>query len=116
MVLVKNFISEFGAIFRRRLRNACFHESTPSIILECQAIGNPTPEVTFFHHESALVEDGRHKITKSGDTVTLTIFTPLPSDGGEYSCTAVNELGIDKCSCSVLCGGRKIIGFMALFD
>ncbi|KAI1702784.1 immunoglobulin domain-containing protein [Ditylenchus destructor] len=100
----KSVDGKFGAIFRRRLRNACFHESTPSIILECQAIGNPTPEVTFFHHESALVEDGRHKITKSGDTVTLTIFTPLPSDGGEYSCTAVNELGIDKCSCSVLCG------------
>uniref|UniRef100_A0A915E301 Ig-like domain-containing protein n=1 Tax=Ditylenchus dipsaci TaxID=166011 RepID=A0A915E301_9BILA len=100
----KSVDGKFGAIFRCRLKDVCFHDGVSAFELRCEAIGNPPPEITFFHHESALVEDGRHKVTRNGDIISLTILSPLPTDKGEYSCTAFNELGGDKCSCTVLYG------------
>lgn len=58
----------YGAIFRRRLRDVCFLDNSSSFVLECKVAGNPAPEVTFFHQESAIVEDGRHKISQEGET------------------------------------------------
>ncbi len=57
----------FGAIFRCRLKDVCFHEGVSGIVLQCEAVGNPTPDITFFHHESAITEDARHKVAKNGD-------------------------------------------------
>lgn len=36
----------------------------------------------------------------------LTILDPIVADIGEYSCTASNEHGSDKCSCRVVTGGK----------
>jgi hypothetical protein len=60
--------SGFAPIFRSRLRDGFFTEGAANVTFECQPFGNPTPEVTFFHHESAICEDGRHRITQNGST------------------------------------------------
>lgn len=101
--------AEFAPIFRARLHNVCFQADVgrAALTLECTVIGRPTPEVRFFHHESALSEGGRYRIERSGDVATLTITNPLPVDAGEYSCVATNRRGYDKCSCSVLYGGAR---------
>ena len=62
----------FAPIFRSRLRDVCFKENTPQIVLDCHVIGNPTPKITFFHHESAIKdEDRRHKVVKNGDVCSI---------------------------------------------
>jgi hypothetical protein len=92
-------------IFRTRLRDACFVDGAATTKLECYVVGTPTPEVTFYHHESALVDDGRHQIVVNDEVCRLIIQKPIDRvDTGEYSCVAVNELGRDKCSCRLICG------------
>jgi hypothetical protein len=59
--------AEFAPIFRTRLHDGFFCEGTPQVVFECQPIGQPAPEVTFFHHESAICEDGRHQISRHGN-------------------------------------------------
>ncbi|KAF7636564.1 hypothetical protein Mgra_00003955 [Meloidogyne graminicola] len=97
---------KFAPIFRSRLRDGYFSENSANVTMECQVIGNPLPEVTFFHHESAICEDGRHKISRLGNNLwRLTILNPIPGvDNGEYSCVASNELGRDKCVCKCIGG------------
>uniref|UniRef100_A0A183BTP3 Protein kinase domain-containing protein n=1 Tax=Globodera pallida TaxID=36090 RepID=A0A183BTP3_GLOPA len=91
-------LKKYSPVFRDRLRDAYFCDGTATAVMECHPVGNPTPEVTFFHHESAICDDGRHQITRNGNTWRLTILRPMTGvDTGEYSCVAQNELGRDRC-------------------
>ncbi|KAL3121107.1 hypothetical protein niasHT_005367 [Heterodera trifolii] len=92
-------------VFRERLRDAYFCEGAATAFVECHAVGNPTPEITFYHHESAICDDGRHQITRNGNTWRMTIVRPMVGvDTGEYSCVAQNEFGRDRCVCKSICG------------
>ncbi|KAE9550262.1 hypothetical protein FO519_006523 [Halicephalobus sp. NKZ332] len=100
----KNPDGTFGAIFRSRLRDVPFAENAGQLSFSCYVIGNPPPEVTWFHHDKLLVEDGRHRIHREGDKCTLNILRPTLADIGDYSCHAINEHGKDTCS------GRLVTG------
>lgn len=67
-------------------------------------IGNPTPEINWYHQGSLLTEDGKHKIERHGELCKLTIANPIFSDAGEYSCLATNNHGADECYCRILSG------------
>uniref|UniRef100_A0A914I2N6 Uncharacterized protein n=1 Tax=Globodera rostochiensis TaxID=31243 RepID=A0A914I2N6_GLORO len=98
-------VKKYLPVFRDRLRDAYFCDGAATAVMECHPVGNPTPEVTFFHHESAICDDGRHQITRNGNTWRLTILRPMTGvDTGEYSCVAQNELGRDRCVCKCICG------------
>ncbi|TKR95921.1 hypothetical protein L596_010020 [Steinernema carpocapsae] len=94
----------FAPIFRQRLRDVCFVDDVSELVLECEAMGNPVPQISWFHHESVLTEDGRHEISQEGSTCRLVIKKPQFIDCGEYSCVAVNELGTDKSSARLFNG------------
>lgn len=107
---------EFAPIFQSRLRNEiCFIEGASAVTLECNVVGNPTPEVTFYHHESALTNDGRYSISINGEVCKMVIQKPaLGVDTGEYSCVAINPLGRDKCSCRLISGGILPLSFLLI--
>ncbi|KAK0423251.1 hypothetical protein QR680_008047 [Steinernema hermaphroditum] len=94
----KNSDGTFAPIFRQRLRDVCYIDDAAELVLECQVLGNPVPQVTWFQHDSAITEDGRHQFSHDGRCCHLVIKKPQFFDCGEYSCVATNELGTDKCS------------------
>uniref|UniRef100_A0A1I7S951 Protein kinase domain-containing protein n=1 Tax=Bursaphelenchus xylophilus TaxID=6326 RepID=A0A1I7S951_BURXY len=93
-------------IFKKRLHDVCLIEDGNSIILDCQVIGNPRPEVAWYHQGSALKDDQKFKAIYEGNLVRLIINKPMFVDGGEYSCTATNELGSDSTSCRLISGSE----------
>jgi hypothetical protein len=107
MQITKNTqLSAFAPIFRNRLRDRGFREEAPAVSIECYVLGNPTPEISWYHQGSLLTEDGKHKIERQGEFCKLTVVNPMYMDGGEYSCVATNSLGTDECSCRILSGGK----------
>ncbi|CAD5207130.1 unnamed protein product [Bursaphelenchus okinawaensis] len=93
-------------IFRKRLHDECLKEDGNNVMLSCQVIGNPKPEVTWYHQGSALTEGDKFKMIHEGQEVRLIINNLMFVDAGEYSCTATNEMGSDSTSCRLISGSE----------
>ena len=63
-------------------------------MLVCSAGGQPTPVITWLHHNNIIVATSRHVISTSGDQLEIKQFRN--SDQGSYSCVADNRLGYDR--------------------
>ena len=65
-------------------------------VLECTLVGQPTPEVTWFHDDKQLdLNEGRlsgHQEAASGKA-TLTVHEVALEDEGQYRCVASNPAG-----------------------
>uniref|UniRef100_A0A8C2ZWU4 Hemicentin-1 n=1 Tax=Cyclopterus lumpus TaxID=8103 RepID=A0A8C2ZWU4_CYCLU len=59
--------------------------------LECHVDGNPAPKITWFQNSQPVSSDGPHRILSNGRT--LQILKVKVSDGGKYSCVAINAAG-----------------------
>uniref|UniRef100_A0A1I7ZXH0 Ig-like domain-containing protein n=1 Tax=Steinernema glaseri TaxID=37863 RepID=A0A1I7ZXH0_9BILA len=104
----KNSDGTFAPIFRQRLRDVCYIDGAAELVLECQVLGNPVPQITWFHHDSVVSEDGRHEFRHDGRCSQLVIKAPQFFDCGEFTCVATNELGTDKCSARLYNGARGL--------
>ncbi|OCT96852.1 vascular endothelial growth factor receptor 2 isoform X2 [Xenopus laevis] len=65
-----------------------------TVVVKCQASGNPDPQILWFKDEDSLVEDSGI-ILKDGNR-TLIIQRVRKEDEGVYSCKACNDLGCTK--------------------
>ena len=68
------------------------------IIFECRLVGEPVPEVSWFHNDKALSESGRHKFTMQLDEklyhlCRLEINNVDSADAGCYKAVAKNASG-----------------------
>ncbi|MFH4974950.1 hypothetical protein AB6A40_001659 [Gnathostoma spinigerum] len=100
----KNTDGTFGAIFKKRLRDVAFLEGANMVTFECTVIGSPQPNVTWYHFESAITNDGKYTISRDNEICHLQIRSPTLAEVGEYSCTASNEHGSDRTSASLMTG------------
>ncbi|OCT99507.1 vascular endothelial growth factor receptor 2 [Xenopus laevis] len=65
-----------------------------TVVVKCQASGNPDPKILWFKDEDNLVEDSG--IILKDANRTLTIQRVRKEDEGIYSCRACNDLGCTK--------------------
>ncbi|CAL8088024.1 unnamed protein product [Calicophoron daubneyi] len=65
------------------------------VSLEVDVIGQPTPEVSWFHQSQPILADNFHKtfIRRKGTYVLLLNSPSVESDSGQYSCVATNNVG-----------------------
>uniref|UniRef100_A0A8C2ZME8 Ig-like domain-containing protein n=1 Tax=Cyclopterus lumpus TaxID=8103 RepID=A0A8C2ZME8_CYCLU len=64
-----------------------------SLTFYAEVFGLPSPEVRWFCNKTQLVADGRLKMERDGDSISLTIHSVKKADQGEYICEAVNYVG-----------------------
>lgn len=63
-----------------------------SVTFSCEAIGNPSPSISWTKNGSPLSTIGDPRITELNRKLTITNLNT--TDGGEYRCVASNSLGI----------------------
>lgn len=73
------------------------------IRLDCVIVGQPEPEVIWYHDDRPVKESPDFQLLFQGDRCSLVIQEVLPEDGGEYKVVALNSAGeaSSKCILSV---------------
>ncbi|TKR86916.1 hypothetical protein L596_011414 [Steinernema carpocapsae] len=71
-------------------RDRTFREGS-SVKLNCEAIGNPRPRITWFFNGRQIEESLKHEFQKQNSEMTIYPF--LKHDEGRYSCVASNQYG-----------------------
>lgn len=71
--------------------------------LDCVIVGQPEPEVIWYHDERPVKESPDFQLLFQGDRCSLVIQEALPEDAGEYKVVALNSAGeaSSKCILSV---------------
>lgn len=79
-------------------------------MLELQYKGYPKPEVVWKHDGVSIEAGGKFKfLHEDAETMSLVIKGVQPEDAGDYTITAVNELGEDKTTVKLLVKSPPII-------
>ena len=77
------------------------NETSP-VLFGCEAIGEPSPSISWHFNDVLIIESDKYIITVygvSGRTSSLlTIINLVSSDAGTYTCNAENVLGNDNSS------------------
>ncbi|XP_024868428.1 muscle M-line assembly protein unc-89-like isoform X5 [Temnothorax curvispinosus] len=76
--------------------------------LECEANGDPVPELIWTHDGKLIEESKYHKIETDGARTCLIITEAFPKDAGSYTVTASNEIGKATAACTVSVKGRLL--------
>ena len=76
---------------------------------ECQVIGYPSPEVTWFKDDVDITKDPRYNIhlDQARGIIALTIQEVLPSDEGCYQCKAQNSEGYATTTAYLVVRGKS---------
>lgn len=99
VVSVWIFVCLFVFVFALYIGAPRFPESPPGQVtgflgketrLQCNLLGNPTPEVKWTRSPPAPLPQGRSEVRKDG----LYINNTKSEDGGVYTCFATNEYGM----------------------
>lgn len=82
------------------LRDASVMESK-SIRLDCIIVGQPEPEVIWYHDGRPVKESADVRLQFHGDRCSLLINEALREDGGEYKVVAINSAGEISSQCNL---------------
>lgn len=79
------------------------------IRLDCVIVGQPEPEVIWYHDGKPVKESADFQLLFQGDRCSLVIQEALPEDAGEYKVIALNSAGeaSSKCILSVTPAGES---------
>lgn len=80
------------------LRNTSVDE-TKSIRLDCIIVGQPEPEVIWYHNGRPVKESADVRLLFHGDRCSLLIQEALVEDSGEYKVVAINSAGETSSQC-----------------
>lgn len=80
------------------LRDATVNEAK-SIRLDCIIVGQPEPEVIWYHNGRPVKESADVRLQFHGDRCSLLIHEALVEDGGEYKVVAINSAGEISSQC-----------------
>lgn len=82
------------------LRDATVNESQ-SIRLDCIIVGQPEPEVIWYHKGRPVKESADVRLLFHGDRCSLLIQEALVEDSGEYKVVAINSAGEISSQCNL---------------
>lgn len=94
-------LDEMPPQFTMRLRDRRVQCTYP-VRLTCQALGLPSPQVSWFKDGVKLIEDDRIAFLQEDQFSTLEISRTYLEDSGQYTATARNELGSVSCHCNLI--------------
>ncbi|CAG9824336.1 unnamed protein product [Phaedon cochleariae] len=69
------------------------------IRLDCVIVGQPEPEVIWYHNDRPVKESTDFQLLFQGDRCSLVIQEALPEDAGEYKVVALNSAGEASSQC-----------------
>lgn len=69
--------------------------------LDCVIVGQPEPEVIWYHDERPVKESSDFQLLFQGDRCSLVIQEALPEDAGEYKVVALNSAGEGSSKCKL---------------
>lgn len=87
--------------FTMRLRDRRVQCTYP-VRLTCQALGMPSPMVTWYKDGVRILENDRMSVWQEHQFNTLEISRTHLDDSGHYTATAQNELGSISCHCHLI--------------
>uniref|UniRef100_A0A8B9LJY6 Leucine-rich repeats and immunoglobulin-like domains 1 n=1 Tax=Astyanax mexicanus TaxID=7994 RepID=A0A8B9LJY6_ASTMX len=70
-----------------------------TVALQCKALGNPPPRITWLRGEKPLRPSDRHHFTPGNQL--LVIGSAALEDAGRYTCVMSNPLGTERAHCSL---------------
>ncbi|XP_064346254.1 ADAMTS-like protein 1 isoform X1 [Camelus dromedarius] len=79
---------------------------TLSVLLHCEAIGNPKPTISWARNGEE-VQFSNRILLQPDDS--LQILSPVEADVGFYTCNATNALGYDSVSIAVTLAGKPLV-------
>lgn len=79
------------------LVDVCISEGE-SAVLATQITGNPTPKIVWSRNGKP---DSSLPVKVQGETYSLTLIRPTPTDSAQYSVTATNKHGTVTTSCQL---------------
>ncbi|XP_049539392.1 uncharacterized protein LOC125953706 isoform X4 [Anopheles darlingi] len=84
-----------------QLRDVSVFEGKP-VRLDCVIVGQPEPEVIWYHGERPVKESTDFQLLFQGDRCSLVIREAFLEDAGEYRVVAINSAGEASSKCTVL--------------
>ena len=84
--------------------------------LNGRVVGNPTPEVTWYHNGKAILDNPDFRMTYDSRTgeVELHIMEVFPQDTGTYECVASNKYGRAVAKTTVIVEGKSLVHVYSL--
>ncbi|XP_077004195.1 ADAMTS-like protein 1 isoform X2 [Tamandua tetradactyla] len=79
---------------------------TLSVLLHCEAIGNPRPAISWVRNGEEVQFSDRILLQPDD---SLQILAPVEADVGFYTCNATNALGYDSVSIAVTLAGKPLV-------
>ncbi|XP_023982592.1 ADAMTS-like protein 1 [Physeter macrocephalus] len=79
---------------------------TLSVLLHCEAIGNPRPTISWARNGEEVQFSDRILLQPDD---SLQILAPVEADVGFYTCNATNALGYDSVSIAVTLAGKPLV-------
>uniref|UniRef100_A0A5F9CF83 ADAMTS-like protein 1 n=1 Tax=Oryctolagus cuniculus TaxID=9986 RepID=A0A5F9CF83_RABIT len=79
---------------------------TLSVLLHCEAVGNPRPTITWARNGEEVQFSDRILLQPDD---SLQILAPVEADVGFYTCNATNALGYDSVSIAVTLAGKPLV-------
>jgi hypothetical protein len=103
----KLILPAYAPVFQMRLKEQTFVAHS-SATVSCMILAQPKADVQWYHNDTLVVEDARHRLIVDGTRYTLTISPTLSFDSGAIRCEASNSMGTASCSARLKAGGRRV--------
>lgn len=88
-------------IIKEPLHDQHVYENS-QIQLDCVIVGNPEPEVIWYHNGKPVKESDKLKLLFEGDRCTLILKEISVNDAGNYRCVAINPVGEASSECKII--------------
>lgn len=92
--------------FREKIED-CVIQENDEVVFRCLAVGNPTPQYSWFRNDSILIESSRVQITQDAEGRSELRLKPGKAyDVGLFKCAARNSHGVALCYARLKIGER----------